>query len=156
MERKVSNEMTCKWQNQRSETKKYVSWALFLKLQAASRQMPFTITTKNVLQFTWRRRTVDSAKEKLKGKFLKNIEHDLFKRGQMAAKKRFAIYLKTENGWFSERRTQRQVFEKHRTWFNCLRAGRWQHIWTRTDDSTEGKWKIMFFSFDYVIKEIIT
>ena len=28
--------------------------------------MPFRITTKNVLQFTWRRRTVDSAKEKLK------------------------------------------------------------------------------------------
>ena len=35
--------------------------------------MPFRITTKNVLQFTWRRRTVDSAKEKLKGKFLKNM-----------------------------------------------------------------------------------
>ena len=47
--------------------------------------MPFRITTKNVLEFTWRRRTVDSAKEKLKGKFLKNIEHDLFTRGQMAA-----------------------------------------------------------------------
>ena len=47
--------------------------------------MPFTITTKNVLQFNWRRRTVDSAKEKLKGKFLKNIEHDLFTRGQVAA-----------------------------------------------------------------------
>ena len=30
-------------------------------------------------------------------------------------KKRFAIYLKTENGWFSSRKTQRQVFEKH--WF---------------------------------------
>ena len=28
---------------------------------------------------------IDSAKEKLKGKFLKNIEHDLFTRGQMAA-----------------------------------------------------------------------
>ena len=37
----------------------------------------------------------------------------------------------------------------------CLRAGRWQHTWTRTDDSTEGKWKIMFFSFDYVIKEMV-
>ena len=30
-------------------------------------------------------RTVDSAKEKLKGKFLKNIKLDLFMRGQMAA-----------------------------------------------------------------------
>ena len=63
--------------------------------------MPFRITTKNVLQFTWRRRTVDSDKEKLKG------------------------------------------------------VGRWQHTWTRTDDSTEGKWEIMFFSFDYVINEMV-
>ena len=36
MELKVSKEITCKWQNQRSETNKYVSWALFLKLQAKS------------------------------------------------------------------------------------------------------------------------
>ena len=35
MELEVSKEITCKWQNQRSETNKYVSWALFLKLQAA-------------------------------------------------------------------------------------------------------------------------
>ena len=35
MELKVSKEITCKWQNQRSETNKYVSWELFLKLQAA-------------------------------------------------------------------------------------------------------------------------
>ena len=35
MELKVSKEITCKWQNQRSETNKYVSWALVLKLQAA-------------------------------------------------------------------------------------------------------------------------
>ena len=35
MELKVSKEITCKWQNQRSKTNKYVSWALFLKLQAA-------------------------------------------------------------------------------------------------------------------------
>ena len=35
MELKVSKEITGKWQNQRSETKKYVSWALFLKSQAA-------------------------------------------------------------------------------------------------------------------------
>ena len=31
----VSKEITCKWQNQRSGTYKYVSWAPFLKLQAA-------------------------------------------------------------------------------------------------------------------------
>ena len=66
--------------------------------------MPFRITTKNVLQCT-----VDSAKEKLKGKFLKNIEHDLFTRGHMAA------YM----------------------------------------NSDRDKWKIMFFSFDYVIKEMV-
>ena len=35
MELKVSKEITDKWQNQRSETNKYVSWTLFLKLQAA-------------------------------------------------------------------------------------------------------------------------
>ena len=35
MELKVSNEITCKWQNQRFETNKYVSWVLFLKLQTA-------------------------------------------------------------------------------------------------------------------------
>ena len=35
MELKVSKEITCKWQNQRSEKNKFVSWALFLKLQAA-------------------------------------------------------------------------------------------------------------------------
>ena len=32
---KASKEITCEWQNQRSETNKYVSWALFLKLEAA-------------------------------------------------------------------------------------------------------------------------
>ena len=35
MELKVSKEITWKWQNQRFETNKYVSWALFLKLQTA-------------------------------------------------------------------------------------------------------------------------
>ena len=35
MELKVSKEIACKWQNQGSETNKNVSWALFLKLQAA-------------------------------------------------------------------------------------------------------------------------
>ena len=35
IELKVSKEITCKWQNRRSETNKYVSWALLLKLQAA-------------------------------------------------------------------------------------------------------------------------
>ena len=31
----VGKEITCKWQNQRLETNKYVPWALFLKLQTA-------------------------------------------------------------------------------------------------------------------------
>ena len=35
MELKVSKEITGKWQTQRSETNRSVSWALFLKLQAA-------------------------------------------------------------------------------------------------------------------------
>ena len=35
MELKVGKEITCKWQNQRLETNRYVSWALFLKLQTA-------------------------------------------------------------------------------------------------------------------------
>ena len=54
-------------------------------------------------------------------------------------KKRFAIYLKTENGWFSERKIQRPVIKG----MFCLRAGRWQHTSTCTipkTDSTEGKW----------------
>ena len=54
-------------------------------------------------------------------------------------KKRFAIYLKTENGWFSERKTQRPVIKG----MFCLRAGRWHHTSTCTipkTDSTEGKW----------------
>ena len=35
MEIKVSKAITGKWQNQRSETNKHVSWTLFLKLQTA-------------------------------------------------------------------------------------------------------------------------
>ena len=35
MKLKVSKEITCKWQNLRNKTNKYVSWALFLTLQAA-------------------------------------------------------------------------------------------------------------------------
>ena len=35
MELKVNEEIRFKWQNQRSETNKYVSWALFLKLPSA-------------------------------------------------------------------------------------------------------------------------
>ena len=35
MELKVSKENTGKWQNERSKTNKFVSWALFLKLQEA-------------------------------------------------------------------------------------------------------------------------
>ena len=41
MELKVSKEITCKWQNKRSETNKYVSWALFFKLQAAGITLSF-------------------------------------------------------------------------------------------------------------------
>ena len=74
----------------------------FPSILRASRQMPFRITTKNVFQFTWRRRTVDSAKEKLKGKFLKNIEHDLFTRGQMAA------YMNSDR-WLSRRQMENNV-----------------------------------------------
>ena len=62
-----------------------VAAKVFPSILRASRQMPFRITTKNVFQFTGRRRRVDSAKEKLKGKLLKNIEHDLFTCRQMAA-----------------------------------------------------------------------
>ena len=65
--------------------------------------MPFRKTTKNVVQFTWRRRTVDSAKEKLKGKFLKNIEHELFTRGQMAA------YMNSYQ-WLNRRKMENNVF----------------------------------------------
>ena len=35
MELKVSKKITCNWQSQRFKTNKYVSWALFLKLQTA-------------------------------------------------------------------------------------------------------------------------
>ena len=35
MEIKVSKDIAGKWQKQRSDTNKYVSWALFLKLQPA-------------------------------------------------------------------------------------------------------------------------
>ena len=65
--------------------------------------MPFTIRTKNVLQSTWRWRTADSAKEKLKGKFLKNIEHDLFTREQMAA------YMNSDR-WLNWRQMENNVF----------------------------------------------
>ena len=45
---------------------------VFTLILRARRQMPFRITAKNVLQFNLSRKMVDSAKEKLKGKFLKN------------------------------------------------------------------------------------
>ena len=41
MELKVSKEITCKWQNQRSEKNEYVSRALFLKVQAAGINFDF-------------------------------------------------------------------------------------------------------------------
>ena len=44
---------------------------VFTLILRACRQMPFRITTKDVLQFTSRRRTVDSVKKKLKASFWK-------------------------------------------------------------------------------------
>ena len=41
----------------------------FTLTSRANRQTPFTLTTKNVLQFTLRRRTVDLAKKNVKGNF---------------------------------------------------------------------------------------
>ena len=41
----------------------------FALTSRANRQAPFTLTTKNVLQFTLRRRTVDLVKKNVKGKF---------------------------------------------------------------------------------------
>ena len=41
----------------------------FALTSRANRQTPFTLTTKNVLQFTLRRRTVDLVKKNVKGKF---------------------------------------------------------------------------------------
>ena len=65
--------------------------------------MPFRIRTKNVLQFTWRQRTADSAKEKLKGKFLKNIKHGLFTRGRVAASL-------NSYRWLNRRQLENNVF----------------------------------------------
>ena len=61
-------------------------------------------------------------------------------------------------------RSNRKSFEKTGPPFEVVlfsRSDRLEFLlngsrpWTRTDDSTEGKWKIMFFSFDYVIKEMV-
>ena len=89
--------------------------------------MPFTITTKNVLQFTWRRRTVDSVKEKLKSKFLKNIEHDLFTRGQMAA------YMNSDQ-WLNQRQMEINVFlfwlfhKRNGKHCSCATMELWMHL----------------------------
>ena len=70
---------------------------------------------------------VDSAKEKLKGKFLKNIEHDLFTRGQMAA------YMNSDR-WLNRRQMENNVFL---FWLCCKRNGKrcscattelWMHL----------------------------
>ena len=74
--------------------------------------MPFRITTKNFLQFTWRRRTVDSAKQKLEGKFLKNIEDDLFTRAQMAA------YMNSDR-WLNRRQMEN---------CSCATMELWMHL----------------------------
>ena len=89
--------------------------------------MPFRITTKNVLQFTWRRRTVDSTKEKLKGKFLKNIEHDLFTRGQMVA------YMNSYR-WLYRRQMESNVFlfwlcyKRNGKRCSCATMELWMHL----------------------------
>ena len=59
-------------------------------------------------------------------------------------KKRFAIYPKTENGWFSEKKIKGKFLKG----MICLCTGRWQQTYQRvysTDDSTEGKWKCFLF-----------
>ena len=88
--------------------------------------MPFRIT-KKVLQFTWRRRTVDLAKEKLKGQFLKNIEHDLFVRGQMAA------YMNSYR-WLNRRQMENNVFlfwlcyKRNGKRCSCATMELWMHL----------------------------
>ena len=99
----------------------------FPSILRASRQMTFRITTKNVFQFTWRRRTVDSAKEKLKGKFLKNIEHDLFTRGQMAP------YMNSYR-WLNRRQMENNVFlfwlcyKRNGKRCSCATMESWMHL----------------------------
>ena len=44
---KVSKEITCKWQNQRFETNKYVSWALFWSFEVANSS--FTLASAKVV-----------------------------------------------------------------------------------------------------------
>ena len=89
--------------------------------------MPFRITRKDVLQFTCRRRTVDSAKEKLNGKFLKNIEHDLFTRGQMAA------YMNSDR-WINRRQMENNVFffwlcyKRNGKRCSCATMELWMHL----------------------------
>ena len=61
--------------------------------------MPFRITRKNGLQFTLRRRTVDSAKEKLKGKFLKGMICLRAGRWQHTSTRLQYRWLTTESNW---------------------------------------------------------
>lgn len=56
---------------------------VFTLMIRPSTQMPFRITTYNVLKFTLTGRTVVSAQKKFKGKFLKGMV--LFTRGHMTA-----------------------------------------------------------------------
>ena len=50
MELKVSKEIACKWPNQRSETKKYVSWALFFEVASSRDQLWKTVIGWTVFQ----------------------------------------------------------------------------------------------------------
>ena len=85
------------------------------------------ITPKNVLQFTLRWRTVDSAKEKLRGKFLKNIEHDLFTSGQMAA-------FMNSDRWLNRRQMENNVFlfwlwyKRNGKRCSCTTMELWMHL----------------------------
>ena len=70
---------------------------------------------------------VDSAKKKLKGKFLKNIEHDLFTRGQMAA------YMNSDR-WLNWRQMENNVFlfwlcyKRNGKRCSCATMELWMHL----------------------------
>ena len=58
---------------------------------------------------------------------------------RITTKKRFAIYSKTENGWFSEKKNLKASFWK--AWFVNARADDNKHqLVYSTDDATESKW----------------
>ena len=79
------------------------------------------------MPFTWRRRTVDSAKQKLEGKFLKNIEDDLFTRAQMAA------YMNSDR-WLNRRQMENNAFlfwlcyKRNDKRCRCATMELWMHL----------------------------